>query len=67
MGLFRNNNYNNSNRLAFVCYKTLFFFGKLDYFNLYLYSLGDIQYDLEEAAHVRAKLLKMYESVDIIR
>ncbi|KAJ7370738.1 Rabenosyn-5 [Desmophyllum pertusum] len=30
-------------------------------------NLGDIQYDLEEAAHVRAKLLKMYESVDIIR
>ncbi|KAJ7370728.1 Rabenosyn-5 [Desmophyllum pertusum] len=29
-------------------------------------NLGDIQYDLEEAAHVRAKLLKMYESVDII-
>jgi len=33
----------------------------------YLHSLGDIQYDLEEAAHVRAKLVKMYESVDIIR
>jgi len=29
-------------------------------------NLGDIQYDLEEAAHVRAKLVKMYESVDII-
>lgn len=27
-------------------------------------NLGDIQYDLEEAAKVRAKLLKMYESVD---
>ena len=36
-------------------------------FNLFLCSLGDIQYDLEEAAHVRAKLVKMYESVDIIR
>lgn len=31
------------------------------------YSLGDIQYELEEAANVRAKLVKMYESVDIIR
>lgn len=29
-------------------------------------NLGDIQYDLEEAANVRAKLVKMYESVDII-
>lgn len=29
-------------------------------------NLGDIQYDLEEAAHVRAKLVKMYESVDIL-
>ena len=36
-------------------------------FKLYSYSLGDIQYDLEEAANVRAKLVKMYESVDIIR
>ena len=36
-------------------------------FFMLLYSLGDIQYDLEEAAHVRAKLLKIYESVDIIR
>ena len=26
-----------------------------------------MQYDLEEAAHIRAKLLKMYESVDIVR
>lgn len=33
----------------------------------YPFSLGDIQYDLEEAASVRAKLVKMYESVDIIR
>lgn len=29
-------------------------------------NLGDIQYELEEAANVRAKLVKMYESVDII-
>ena len=31
------------------------------------YSLGDIQYDLQEAAEVRARLVRMYESVDIIR
>ena len=34
---------------------------------LYLFSLGDIQYDLEEAAQVRMKLVKMYETVDILR
>lgn len=29
-------------------------------------NLGDIHYDLQEAAEVRAKLVRMYESVDII-
>lgn len=29
-------------------------------------NLGDIQYDLEEAAQVRMKLVKMYETVDIL-
>lgn len=29
-------------------------------------NLGDIQYDLQEAAEVRARLVRMYESVDII-
>lgn len=29
-------------------------------------NLGDIQYDFQEAAEVRAKLVRMYESVDII-